>query len=71
MNVNQDLAVLEKQVYELQQKLKKAVENGLPLYKTKINNIEEFFKSGKNKKLPVWSRGGGATEELWERWLSK
>jgi len=43
------------------------VENGLPLYKTKINNIEEFYKSGKNKKLPVWNRGGGATEELWER----
>lgn len=41
--------------------------NGLPLYKTKINNIEEFYKSGKNKKLPVWNRGGGATEELWER----
>ncbi|MEH7200166.1 T7SS effector LXG polymorphic toxin [Priestia megaterium] len=71
MDVNQDIAVLEKQVYELQQKLKKGVENGLPLYKTKINNIEEFYKSGKNKKLPVWNRGGGATEELWERWLSK
>ena len=38
---------------------------------TKINNIEEFYKSGKNKNLPVWNRGGGATEELWERWLSK
>ncbi|MEF9462848.1 transposase [Priestia megaterium] len=71
MDVNQDIVVLEKQVYELQQKLKKGVENGLPLYKTKINNIEEFYKSGKNKKLPVWNRGGGATEELWERWLSK
>lgn len=71
MDVNQDIAVLEKQVYELQQKLKKGVGNGLPLYKTKINNIEEFYKSGKNKKLPVWNRGGGATEELWERWLSK
>ncbi|SFC78680.1 A nuclease family of the HNH/ENDO VII superfamily with conserved AHH [Bacillus sp. OV322] len=71
MDVNQDIAVLEKQVYELQQKLKKGVENGLPLYKTKINNIEEFYKSGKNKNLPVWNRGGGATEELWERWLSK
>ncbi|SEM16323.1 Predicted ribonuclease, toxin component of the YeeF-YezG toxin-antitoxin module [Paenisporosarcina quisquiliarum] len=71
MDVNQDIAVLEKQVYELQQKLKMGVENGLPLYKTKINNIEEFYKSGKNKNLPVWNRGGGATEELWERWLSK
>ncbi|WP_197201017.1 AHH domain-containing protein, partial [Cytobacillus firmus] len=71
MDVNQDTAVLEKQVYELQQRLKKGVENGLPLYKTKINNIEEFYKSGKNNELPVWNRGGGATEELWERWLSK
>jgi hypothetical protein len=71
MDVNQDIVVLEKQVYELQQKLKKGVEIGLPLYKTKINNIGEFYKSGQNKKLPVWNRGGGATEELWERWLSK
>ncbi|NMD71592.1 hypothetical protein HHO41_14915 [Bacillus sp. DNRA2] len=71
MDVNQDIKVLEKQVYELQQKLKKGVEIGLPLYKTKINNIEEFYKSSKNEKLPIWNRGGGATEELWERWLSK
>ena len=71
MDVNQDLVVLEKQVYELQQKLRKGVENGLPLYKTKITNIEEFYKSGQNHKLPIWNRGGGATEELWERWLSK
>ena len=62
--------MLEKQVYELQQKLKKGVDNRLPLYKTKIKNIEEFYKSGESKKLPIWNRGGGATEELWERWLS-
>ncbi|MFC8149042.1 T7SS effector LXG polymorphic toxin [Bacillus paralicheniformis] len=71
LDVNQDITILEKQVYELQQKLKKGVEIGIPLYKTKVKNLEEFYKSGKNKKLPIWNRGGGATEELWERWLSK
>ncbi|WP_240456674.1 AHH domain-containing protein [Virgibacillus halodenitrificans] len=71
MDVNKDVAVLEKQVYELQQKLKKGVENGLPLYKTKIKSIEQFYKSGNYNKLPIWNRGGGATEELWERWLTK
>lgn len=71
MDINENVEVLEQQVYELQQKLKLGVEKGIPLYKSKIKNVEKFYKRGQNKKLPIWQRGGGATEELWERWLNK
>ncbi|MFP7321482.1 T7SS effector LXG polymorphic toxin [Bacillus spizizenii] len=71
MDINESVEVLEKQVYELQQKLKLGVEKGIPLYKSKIKNVEKFYKRAQNKKLPIWQRGGGATEELWERWLNK
>ena len=60
MDINQSPVVLERQVFELQQKLKSLQEKGLPLY---MNNAD--------KTLPIWKRGGGATEELWERWLDK
>ncbi|MFE9943996.1 T7SS effector LXG polymorphic toxin [Bacillus velezensis] len=71
MDINESVEVLEQQVYELQQKLKLGVEKGIPLYKSKIKNMGKFYKKGQNKKLPIWQRGGGATEELWERWLNK
>nr|WP_217448017.1 AHH domain-containing protein [Bacillus sp. Xin1] len=71
LDINQSVEVLEKQVYELQQKLKEAVEKGIPLYKSKIRNLKVFYKSGAYKDLPIWDRGGGATEELWERWINK
>ncbi|WP_409509260.1 T7SS effector LXG polymorphic toxin [Bacillus spizizenii] len=71
MDINESVEVLEQQVYELQQKLKLGVEKGIPLYKSKIKNVEKFYKRAQNKKLPIWQRGGGATEELWERWLNK
>ncbi|WP_052091976.1 AHH domain-containing protein [Paenibacillus sp. FSL H7-0357] len=73
MDVNQSVEILEKQVFNLQQKLKKAVEKGLPLYKSKVKamGLSKFYRSGENKRLPIWNRGGGATEELWERWLNR
>lgn len=71
LDINQSVEVLEKQVYELQQKLKEAVEKGVPLYKSRIKDLKEFYKSGAHEKLPIWDRGGGATEELWERWINK
>ncbi|MGH1287385.1 AHH domain-containing protein [Bacillus toyonensis] len=71
LDINQSVEVLEKQVYELQQKLKEAVEKGVPLYKSRIKNLKEFYKSGAHEKLPIWDRGDGATEELWERWINK
>ncbi|PLR66493.1 T7SS effector LXG polymorphic toxin [Bacillus sp. UMB0893] len=73
LDLNQNVEVLEKQVYDLQQKLKRGTELGIPLYRSKVTSmgIELFYKSGKFKDIPIWQRGGGATEDLWERWLSK
>ncbi|MCB2362477.1 AHH domain-containing protein, partial [Clostridium estertheticum] len=73
MDIKQSDDLLEKRIFELQQKLKKGVESGLPLYKSKVKimGIDKFYKSNEYKRIPIWNRGGGATEELWERWLSK
>ncbi len=74
MDINASVEVLENQVYELQQKLKKAVEQGLPLYKSKIPNqrqLKRMLKKPVEDRMEIWDRGGGATEELWERWINK
>ena len=73
ININQSIDVLEKQVFELQQKLKKGTESGMPLYKSKVLEIgiEKFYKTKLNEEIKIWQRGGGATEELWERWINK
>ncbi|HDV8362868.1 TPA: AHH domain-containing protein [Bacillus cereus] len=61
LNINQSIKELEQQVFELQQKLKKGTESG----------IEKFYKTKLNEEIKIWQRGGGATEELWERWINK
>jgi hypothetical protein len=73
ININQNIMDLEQQVFELQLKLKKGTESGLPLYKSKVLDIgiEKFYKTKLNEEIKIWQRGGGATEELWERWLNK
>ncbi|HDW3055948.1 TPA: AHH domain-containing protein [Bacillus cereus] len=73
LNINQSIKELEQQVFELQQKLKKGTESGLPLYKSKVLEIgiEKFYKTKLNEEIKIWQRGGGATEELWERWINK
>ncbi|MBK5488495.1 AHH domain-containing protein [Bacillus sp. TH17] len=73
LNINQSIKELEQQVFELQQKLKKGTESGLPLYKSKVLEIgiEKFYKTKLNEEIKIWKRGGGATEELWERWINK
>ena len=38
-------------------------------FKYNFHTYYFFAKVVKNKNLPVWNRGGGATEELWERWI--
>ncbi|MBA4538226.1 AHH domain-containing protein [Bacillus aquiflavi] len=73
LNINRSVDELEKQVFELQQILKKGTESGLPLYKSKVLEIgiEKFYKTRLNEEIKIWQRGGGATEELWERWINK
>ncbi|MCU5142656.1 AHH domain-containing protein [Bacillus cereus] len=73
LNINQSIKELEQQVFELQQKLKKGTESGLPLYKSKVLEIgiEKFYKTKLNEEIKIWQRGGDATEELWERWINK
>ncbi|MEC1275101.1 T7SS effector LXG polymorphic toxin [Bacillus subtilis] len=85
INVNQSVDVIEKQVYDLQQKLRELQEKGLPLYmrddylETELKKIKEKGleayklerKEGSSSRKPVWKRGGGATVDLWERWYNK
>ena len=78
MDINKSIPDLEKEVYDLQQKLKVLEEIGLPLYK-KDDFLKEEFKNLKkmgielykeerkkdmNKPKPVWNWGGGATMDL-------
>ncbi|MGW9574278.1 AHH domain-containing protein, partial [Paenibacillus terrae] len=85
ININQDIAAIEKQVFDLQQKLRKLQEKGLPLYMTddylqkelkkiKSKGMDDYLLDrarNKDKIKPVWDRGGGATIDLWERWFDK
>ncbi|MGH0796952.1 AHH domain-containing protein [Bacillus mycoides] len=85
IDLSQDISTIEKQVFELQQKLRVLQENGLPLYMTndylqkelkilKQKGIDDYLIDRANNKdriRPVWGRGGGATIELWERWFNK
>ncbi|AAK78314.1 NAD+--asparagine ADP-ribosyltransferase [Clostridium acetobutylicum] len=85
MDINQSINILEKQVYDLQQKLRKLQDKGLPLYmkddylekelsKIKKKGFDAYKQDrviNKNKVKPIWDRGGGATIELWERWFNK
>jgi hypothetical protein len=84
IDATQDISIIEKQVFELQQKLRILQEKGLPLY-MKDNYLENELKRikevgmeqykmervGKEVATPVWKRGGGATVDLWERWYNK
>ncbi len=84
IDIRQDISIIEKQVFELQQKLRLLQEKGLPLY-MKGNYLEKELKRIKEIGLeqykiermdkevatPVWKRGGGATVDLWERWYNK
>lgn len=84
IDIRQDISIIEKQVFELQQKLRLLQEKGLPLY-MKDNYLENELKRIKEIGLeqykiermdkevatPVWKRGGGATVDLWERWYNK
>lgn len=85
IDINQDISIIEKQVFELQQKLRKLQEKGLPLYMTndylqkelnilKQKGLDDYLldrANNKNRIRPVWGRGGGATIDLWERWFNK
>ncbi len=84
IDATQDISIIEKQVFELQQKLRILQEKGLPLY-MKDNYLENELKRikevgmeqykmervGTEVATPVWKRGGGATVDLWERWYNK
>ncbi|KZD64329.1 MULTISPECIES: AHH domain-containing protein [Bacillus] len=84
IDIRQDISIIEKQVFELQQKLRLLQAKGLPLY-MKSNYLEKELKRIKEIGLeqykiermdkevatPVWKRGGGATVDLWERWYNK
>ncbi|WP_366518555.1 AHH domain-containing protein, partial [uncultured Psychrobacillus sp.] len=84
IDIRQNITIIEKQVFELQQKLRLLQEKGLPLY-MKDNYLENELKRIKEIGLeqyrieridkevatPVWKRGGGATVDLWERWYNK
>ncbi|WP_246234939.1 hypothetical protein [Bacillus aquiflavi] len=81
INISQDVSIIEKQVFELQQKLKLLQKQGLPLYmkddflekELKKIGIEQYKKVRMNSEIatPVWKRGGGATIDLWEKWFNK
>ncbi|BCB04107.1 hypothetical protein KH172YL63_22400 [Bacillus sp. KH172YL63] len=84
IDIRQDISIIEKKVYELQQKLRLLQEKGLPLYmqdnylenelkRIKEIGMEQYTKERMDKEVtnPVWKRGGGATVDLWERWYNK
>ncbi|WP_257145183.1 hypothetical protein [Bacillus paramycoides] len=74
---------IEKQVFELRQKLRLLQEKGLPLYmednylenelkRIKKIGLEQYKIERMDKEIvtPVWKRRG-ATVDLWERWYNK
>ncbi|WP_438347712.1 AHH domain-containing protein [Paenibacillus sp. FA6] len=85
IDINQEINIIEKQLFELQQKLRKLQEKGLPLYmkddylqkeliKIKSKGMDDYLLNraiNKDEIKPVWHRGGGATTDLWERWFDK
>ena len=58
---------VEKEVYNLQCKLRKALQNGTPMYQKKEGS--NGYKDP-SKKKEIWDRGGGATIELWRKILN-
>lgn len=52
---------IEFEVAKLQQKLKSALKSGLPMYARKNDALEH----------EVWDRGGGATMDMWRKFLNK
>nr|WP_248278464.1 AHH domain-containing protein [Bacillus sp. DNRA2] len=84
IDINQNISMIEKLVYELQYKLRLLQDKGLPLYmkddylenelkKIKKIGMEQYKIERMEKEIatPVWKRGGGATVDLWERWYNK
>ncbi|MEH6936047.1 AHH domain-containing protein [Bacillus sp. JJ783] len=84
IDIRQDISIIEKQVFELQQKLRLLQEKGLPLYmkgnylENELKRIKEIGleqykieRMDKEVATPVWKRGGGATVDLRERWYNK
>ncbi|WP_235920066.1 AHH domain-containing protein [Heyndrickxia coagulans] len=84
IDIRQDISIIEKQVFELQQRLRLLQEKGLPLYmqdnylenelkRIKEIGMEQYKKERMDKEVttPVWKRGEGATVNLWERWYNK
>ena len=74
IDINQSVEEIEQQVYILQQKLKRGLETGLPLY-PQVDEVKESYAKGKIPKTPVERRGEGGTEEeiknIWRRFLDK
>lgn len=59
---------MEKEVFEMQCKLRGALQNGMPLYKKKPDS--DGYKNP-SKKENVSNRGGGATVEFWRKILNE
>ena len=62
LDPNQSVEELESKVADLQQNLKKSLENGTPLYKSKGN-----FEGP----VTYRNKGGGATQDMWEQAINK
>ena len=74
IDINLPVEELVNEVYILQQKLKRGLESGLPLY-PQVPEVKGSYASGKRPNTPVEKRGEGGTEEeildIWRRFLDK
>ena len=66
MGRNASIEELQKEVYTLQCNLRKALENGTPMYQSKVKT-EDYKTPSKRKKIE--EKGGGASLELWRKKL--
>ena len=68
MDINKTVSELENELYNIQQKVKKLMEDGLPMYakeNERIDNLGDIIREIRGQNY------GDYTVDLWERWFNK
>ena len=68
MDINKTVSELENELYNIQQKVKKLMEDGLPMYakeNERIDNLGDIIREIRGENY------GDYTVDLWERWFNK
>lgn len=68
IDINKSISELEKELYELQQKSKILMEDGLPMYAKENERIDKFGDILRENRGENY---GDYTFDLWESWFNK